>query len=66
MEKDGAEFKLNLDSKEKYQKINGEEVLFFKEDGDWKEYAQTKQYKIDHKTFRPGLMERIGEKVNQF
>ena len=66
LREDGAEFKLNLDPKEKYQKINGQEVLFFEEDGDWKEYAKTKQYKIDRKTFRPGLMERIGAKVNQF
>ncbi len=62
----GAEFKLNLDLKEKYQKVDGKEILFYKEDGKWKEYLKTRQYKIDFKRFRPSLMERIGAKLNQF
>ncbi len=66
LRKHGAKFKLNLDPKEKYQKINGEEVLFFKEDGKWQEYTKTKQYKKDLKTFRPSILERIAEKINQF
>ncbi len=66
LRKHGAKFKLNLDPKEKYQKINGEEVLFFKEDGNWQEYTKTKQYKKDLKTFRPSILERIAEKINQF
>ena len=66
LRKQGAEFKLNLDSKEKYQTVDGKEILFYKEGGQWKEYLKTKQYKIDYKRFRPGLMERIGEKLNQF
>ena len=66
LRKQGAEFKLNLNPKERYQKVNGKEVLFYKEDGQWKEYLKSRQYKIDYKRFRPGLMERIGRKLNQF
>jgi ankyrin repeat protein len=61
LKKQGAEFKLNLNSKEEYRNIDGREVLFIKEDNNWIEYKKSNQYKKDLKMFRPTIMERIGE-----
>ena len=61
LKKQGAEFKLNLDPKEEYRKVNGKEVLFIKENNNWIEYKKSNQYKKDLKMFKPTIMERIGE-----
>ena len=61
LKKQGAKFKLNLDPNEKYKEIDGEKVLFVKEEGKWVKYLDSKKYKKDLKMFKPTIMERIGE-----
>ena len=61
LKKQGAEFKLNLDPREEYRNVNGEEVLFIKGNNNWIEYKKSNQYKKDLKMFKPTIMERIGE-----